>query len=151
MNNTILLVEDEPKTGEMLKRALEAKIEGISIVWTTDGDSALQEVEKGKFELIILDLKLPGINGEELLEKIRNTDPYVEVIVYTNYEESPVMLKLLNLEVQGYIKKGGDADLWDMVEKVKSRLTPLSEEDRAKLLESAPKEIFREYSSKVNI
>ena len=146
MKNTILLIEDEKKTGEMLKLALES--EGIEVIWAVDGKSALDKMEKGRFDLIILDLKLPEISGDEVLEGLRSIDPYVEVIVYTNYQEPPVMKKLINLGVEGYINKGADADLWGMVEKVKARLDPFSEEERERLLEAAPEGIFREREPK---
>lgn len=142
MKNTVLLVEDEKKTGEMLKRALES--EEIDVVWAVDGQSALDEMEKGRFDLIILDLKLPELSGDEVLEGIRKTDPYVEVIVYTNYQEPPVMKKLVNLGIEGYLNKGADADLWDMVDKVKAKLDPFSEEEIDALLEAAPDGIFQE-------
>jgi len=143
MNYTILLVEDEKKTGEMLKQALE--LESIEVIWAIDGQSALDEMERGKFDLIILDLKLPKISGDEVLEGIRSIDPYVEVIVYTNYQDPPVMKKLINLGVEGYINKGADADLWETVEEVKARLDPFSEEERDRLLASVPEGVFHGY------
>jgi len=91
MQNIVLLVEDEKKTGEMLKKALES--EDISVEWVSDGKSAVSKFQKGKFDLIILDLKLPEITGDEVLEAIRRIDPYVEVIVYTNYQDPLVMKK----------------------------------------------------------
>ncbi len=142
MENTILLVEDEEKTGEMLRQALES--EGIRVVWAIDGQVALDEMGKGRFDLIILDLKLPKLSGDEVLEGIRKIDPYVEVIVYTNYQEPPVMKKLVNLGIEGYLNKGADADLWDMVDKVKAKLDPFSEEEIEALFEAAPDGIFQE-------
>jgi DNA-binding response OmpR family regulator len=142
MKSSVLLVEDEEKTGEMLTKALQS--EDIDVVWKRDGKSALGEMGNGKFDLIILDLKLPEMSGDEVLEGIRRIDPYTEVIVYTNYQDPPVMKKLINLGVEGYVNKGADADLWKMVEKVKSRLDPFSEEERDDLLEAAPDGSFRE-------
>ncbi|RKZ54289.1 MAG: response regulator [Candidatus Parabeggiatoa sp. nov. 3] len=120
IKNTILLVEDEPKTGEMLKQALES--EGIEVIWAKEGKSALDKMEKGKFDIIILDIKLPEISGVEVLEGIRSVDRYVEVMVYSNYQEAAVMKKLINIGIDGYITKGADADLWHTVEQVKARL-----------------------------
>jgi DNA-binding response OmpR family regulator len=141
LKNTLLLVEDEKKTGEILKRALET--EDIVVTWALDGQSAIHSMEKGKFDLIILDLKLPGMSGDEVLEHIRNIDPYVDVIVYTNYQEPPVMKKLINLGIDRYINKGADADLWQTVEMVKERLRPLSEVERGRLLEATPEGMFK--------
>lgn len=145
MNNLVLLVEDEKKTGEMLKKALES--EKIDVIWVLDGKSALEAMEKGKFDIIVLDLKLPEISGEEVLEGIRKIDPYAEVIVYTNYQDPPVMKKLINLGVEGYINKGVDADLWGTVEIIKSRLDPFSSEKRDILIESTPEGMFNKVES----
>lgn len=141
MTNTILLVEDEVKTAEVLKQALES--EGINVEWVTDGQSALDLVRLGNFDLIILDLKLPGMTGDQALEKIRKIDPYIDVVVYTNYQDPPVMQKLMNLGVEGYISKGAAADLWDTVDRIKAMLDPFSEEERDQLLQSVPPDTFK--------
>ncbi len=136
MQDKVLLVEDEKKTGEMLKKALES--ENISVEWVLDGKAAISKIQRGRFDLIILDLKLPEITGDEVLEDIRRIDPYVEVIVYTNYQNPSVMKKLINLGVEGYINKGSDADLWETVEKIKARLDPFNEEEIQTLTDSLP-------------
>ncbi|MBN6715503.1 response regulator [Pseudomonas capsici] len=139
--NSLLLVEDENKTAEMLKQGLES--EGIEVTWVTNGKDAIDLIKPGIFDLIILDLKLPGMTGDQALEEIRKIDPYVDVVVYTNYQEPPVMQKLINLGVEGYISKGADADLWETVKIIKKMLDPLSEEDRDQLLSLVPSETFK--------
>ncbi len=145
MSNYVLLVEDEHKTGEMLKLALES--ESIVVDWAVDGGQALELVKKGKYDLIILDLKLPEISGEDVLKGIRKVDPYVEVIIYTNYQDPPVMKHLIELGIEGYISKGADADLWEVVEKVKSKLDPFSDNKIDEILESAPDDLFEKHKS----
>ena len=140
MENIVLLIEDEIKTGEMLKKALESV--PIKTDWATNGMDALKIMEKGKYDLIILDLKLPEMSGDEVLEELRKIDPYVEVIVYTNYQEPPVMKKLINLGVEGYLNKGPEADLWETVDAVKKKLDPFSEEEKDAILDSAPEDMF---------
>ena len=140
MSNLILLVEDERKTGETLKEALES--ENISVDWAQDGKVALRQIEKGKYDLVVLDLKLPEMSGEEVLRGIRKIDPYVEVIIYTNYEEPPVMKQLIDLGIDGYINKGAEADLWDIVDKVKAKLDPFTDEKINEILESTSEDVF---------
>lgn len=140
MTNSVLLVEDETKTAEMLIKGLES--EGIAVTCATTGKMAVDMMDKGRYDLIILDLKLPEMTGDEVLKCIRDVDPYVDVIVYTNYTEPPVMQKLINLGVQGYISKGAAADLWDTVDKVKSMLDPFSDDERKTLIRSLPKGMF---------
>jgi DNA-binding response OmpR family regulator len=142
MESKILLVEDEKKTGEMLIKAL--KLEDIEVEWSMDGNEALSKVEKGKYDLIILDLKLPGITGDDLLVGIRKKDPYVQVIIYTNYLEPPVMKKLINLGIDGYINKGAAADLWDTVKVIKSKLDPFSDDEIDKLINSTPDKFLKD-------
>lgn len=141
MNNKVLLIEDEIKTGGLLKQAL--KTENINVIWVKDGKSALNIFQKNEFDLIILDLKLPGMLGSEILEEIRKIDPYVEVIVYTNYTEPRDMKKLIHLGISEYINKGADADLWEMVKQVKNKLEPFSNVEREQLLTSIPSEMFQ--------
>lgn len=140
MSNLILLVEDEQKTGETLKEALES--ENIDVDWAQDGGDALKVVEKGKYDLVVLDLKLPGLSGEEVLRGVRKVDPYVEVIIYTNYEEPPVMKQLIELGIDGYINKGANANLWDIVEKVKAKLDPFTDDKINEILESTSEDVF---------
>ena len=139
IKNKVLLIEDEAKTAEMLKLALEG--ENIEVEWAASGEEGLKLTVKGKFDLIILDLKLPGIMGEKVLEEIRKIDPYVEVIIYTNYENPPVMRTLINLGVDGYIKKGADADLWETVSQIKRKLEPVSKDVFEELVDELSKDV----------
>ena len=127
MEAKILLVEDETKTGEMLVKALETKC--INVDWYTNGADALSTFEAGKYDLIVLDLKLPGMTGDEILEEIRKIDKYVATIIYSAYEETPVMKKLINLGVDKYIRKGPDADLWGTVAIIEQLLNPMNDDE----------------------
>lgn len=141
MNSRVLVVEDEPITGEMLRQALEK--ESIDVTLAPDGPTALRGMEPGKYDLVVLDLKLPGMSGDQVLEELRKSDPFVEVIVYTNYEEPPVMKNLYRLGVNDYIRKGADADLWKTVEAIKARLDPFSAEKGDQVLKAVPPGLLR--------
>jgi DNA-binding NarL/FixJ family response regulator len=137
MNYQILLVEDEPITGDALRQALTSETvdgQGIEVTLVLDGRAALEAMMPGKFDIVVLDLKLPNLTGDEVLGEMRKVDPYVDVIIYTNYQEPPVMKKLMNLGVAAYINKGAEADLWATVDIIKSRLAPVSETERQSLL-----------------
>lgn len=136
MNKIVLLIEDEEKTATMLKQALE--FENIPTEWVTNGADAIEKIQSGNIELVILDLKLPVKTGDEILADIREINPYVEVVVYTNYQDPPVMKKLMNLGVDGYINKGAEADLWETVVEIKKRLAPLDEVEIKKLINATP-------------
>lgn len=141
MKNHVLLVEDEEITGQMLKQALEK--EGIDVFLAADGPTALKDMEPGKYDLVVLDLKLPRMSGDQVLEELRKFDPFVEVIVYTNYEEPPVMKNLIRLGIEDYIHKGADADLWATVQKIKERLDPFNAGEREEILRAVPPDVFK--------
>ncbi len=141
MSSKVLLVEDEVKTAEMLKKGLES--EGIDVTWVVDGQAALDSILTSSYDLIVLDLKLPGMSGDQVLEGIRKSDPFIDVVIYTNYQDPPVMQKLINLGVDRYISKGSSADLWDTVDRIKAMLDPFSEEERERLLRAVPSEAFK--------
>lgn len=141
MKNHVMLVEDEKITGQMLKQALEK--EGIEVFLAADGPAALKDMEPGKYDLVVLDLKLPKMSGDQVLEELRKIDPFVEVIVYTNYEEPLVMKNLIRLGIEEYIHKGADADLWGTVRKIKERLDPFSSTEREQILQAVPPDVFK--------
>ncbi|OMF90910.1 response regulator [Paenibacillus sp. FSL R7-0273] len=142
MKYRVLLVEDEIKTGEMLKKALE--LQEITVDWVVDGTEAITVFNNNMYDLVVLDLKLPGLTGDQVLEEIRKKDQYTEVMVYTNYQDPPVMKKLINLGVDAYINKGADADLWDTVEQIKEKLEPFSKEKVEQILYALPTQIIKE-------
>ncbi len=72
MDNKILIVDDEPDIVNLVSYNL--KKEGFKVTAASDGEEALDKIRKGKFDLVVLDLMLPGIQGVELCRIIRN-DP----------------------------------------------------------------------------
>jgi phosphate regulon transcriptional regulator PhoB len=72
MNNKILIVDDEPDIVDLVSYNL--KKDGFRVTTASDGEQALHKVRKDKFDLVVLDLMLPGIQGVELCRIIRN-DP----------------------------------------------------------------------------
>lgn len=96
----ILVVEDEPSIQHMYKMKLE--LAGFEVETADNGKQGLEAAEKFKPTLILLDLKMPEMTGEEMLEKLRETDwgANIRVIVLTNIskDEAPKNLQLLNVE-----------------------------------------------------
>lgn len=137
----ILIIEDEEITGDLLKQALE--MENMAVTWKANGQDALNEMKQDRFDLIILDLKMPGMAGDEVLREIRKIDKYVYVAIFTNQQNPEQMIKLINLDVDAYISKGANTDLWEIVARVKEILRVLSDEERDTLFAYAPKDLFK--------
>lgn len=119
----VLIIEDELATARPVKEALE--IEGIQADIASNGIIGLELFRKKIYDLILLDLKLPELSGEELLSVIRKEDPFVTVIVYTNYSNFVDIKKLTNIGIDGYINKGAEADLNELIDMIKRKLAPL--------------------------
>lgn len=134
----VLIIEDEIATANPVKSALE--LEDISADIATNGNLGLEMFEKGDYDLILLDLKMPGLSGEEVLAKIRKQDPFVDVIIYTNYSDFADIKRLTNIGIEGYINKGPEADLEELVTVIKSKLSPLGTDEISSLVDKLPTE-----------
>jgi DNA-binding response OmpR family regulator len=128
----ILLVEDNKETADLVKMALEYEDMNVDVAF--DGQDGLEHFMKNEYDLILLDLEMPRMNGEELVIKIRNINPYVDIIVYTNYSQFADIKKLVNLGINGYINKGPGADLKELVNMIKSKLEPMDEDTMKTLI-----------------
>jgi DNA-binding response OmpR family regulator len=77
----MLLVEDEKKVSELVARALRAERYAVDVA--DDGTRGWELASSYDYDLVILDLMLPGIPGEELLRRIRNKDQQVPILILT--------------------------------------------------------------------
>ncbi|HHX73321.1 MAG TPA: response regulator transcription factor, partial [Firmicutes bacterium] len=78
---SILVVDDEEKITHVIRAYLEK--EGFAVETATDGIQALQLAQSREFSLIVLDLMLPGINGEEVTKRLRRAGNNVPIIMLT--------------------------------------------------------------------
>lgn len=132
----VLIVEDEIKTATPVKEALG--LEGITADIATNGEDGLAMFRKGEYDLVLLDLKMPGKSGEEVAREIRKDDPFVDIIIYTNYTDFADIKKLTNIGIDGYINKGPDADLTELIDAIKAKLAPLDDKTIIDLLKNLP-------------
>lgn len=98
----ILIVEDEPKIRNVLKAYLE--MEGWTVDYTPDGHEAVQKFDLAKHDLILLDLKILGLSGEEVCAKIREKSN-VPIIMVTSKDRENDTIRGLNLGADDYIVK----------------------------------------------
>ena len=83
MKYRLLVAEDEKNIREGLAKALE--MDGHEVAAAADGKEALERFGKGDIDLVISDLKMPGLSGEQLLEKIHADNPETPVIILTGH------------------------------------------------------------------
>lgn len=99
----ILLVEDEPKTAAYLRRGLSE--EGFIIDIAADGDEGLQAAKSFGFDLIVLDVMLPGRDGWEILREIRRAGQQTPVLMLTARDAVPDRVKGFELGADDYLVK----------------------------------------------
>jgi len=138
--NRVLIIEDELDTARSVREALA--INSVTADIAKDGEEGIRKFNAGDYDLVLLDLRMPKMDGEQVLAEIRKVDPFVDVIVYTNFKEFADIKKLANIGIQGYVNKGPDADLNEVLSLILEKLAPLSEDDIRMLINHTPKALF---------
>src|SRR4030043_768636 len=109
MEDRILILDDEEMICRMLSRRLIK--EGYSCVTAHSGREALTHFYKNAFSLIISDIKMPEMNGIELLKKVKAMHPKMIVIIVTAYPEIDMAIEAMRVGAYDFIIKPADLDL----------------------------------------
>jgi len=109
MPSKILLVDDEREFVQTLSERLLMRDMGSAV--TYDGESALDLVKEDEPDVMILDLKMPGIDGIEVLRRVKETQPGIEVIILTGHGSEADREKCMNLGAFAYLQKPVDINL----------------------------------------
>jgi len=99
----VLVVDDEPDAVELLTEFLRAK--GYEVITASDGEEALRKVKEDRPHLILLDVRMPKLNGMEVLRRVREIDREVGVIMVTAVNEEETGREALKLGAFDYITK----------------------------------------------
>ncbi|HPW67424.1 MAG TPA: response regulator transcription factor [Salinivirgaceae bacterium] len=106
---SIFLVEDDINFGTVLRSYLE--MQRFTVVWVSDGEKAIQEFPKHNFDLCILDVMLPNIDGFKLAKLIREKDKLVPFIFLTAKTMKEDVLEGFKLGADDYITKPFDSEV----------------------------------------
>jgi len=109
MEERILIVDDEEMICDMLSRRLTQ--EGFFCVTARNGKEALNHFYKDAFSLIISDIKMPEMDGIELLKKVKAIHPKMIVIIVTAYPEIDMAVEAMRVGAYDFIIKPADLDL----------------------------------------
>ncbi|MBI1912502.1 MAG: sigma-54-dependent Fis family transcriptional regulator [Deltaproteobacteria bacterium] len=123
MQGTILVVDDEKGQREILKAILES--EGYNVGTASGGQEALEAIQKNNFELVVTDLKMPGMDGHELLKQILREKPSVSVVMITAHGTIDSAVEAIRQGAFDYLTKPLDREKLLIVSKKaveKSRL-----------------------------
>jgi len=113
-----LIVEDEPRIASFVEMGLRS--EGFATAVARDGHTALEKGLSGEFDLVILDLGLPDIDGLEVLNELRKWDSSTTVIILTARDGPEVTVSALDAGADDYITKPFSFD--ELLARIRARL-----------------------------
>lgn len=110
LSTVVLLVDDEVPFVEAMERRLAKR--GMDVKTAFSGEEALQRLKELKnIDVIILDVKMPGMDGLETLKQIKKTHPLVEVIMLTGHATVETAIDGMKLGAYDYLMKPSDMDV----------------------------------------
>ncbi len=114
----ILLVDDEPVQRQILKDFLEER--GYKVVEAEDGHQAISIFKKQFIPLVLLDHRMPGMTGDEVLKELKKINPLVKVIMITAYGAIDTAVKVMKLGAFDFLEK--PVDLNELLKKIDKAL-----------------------------
>lgn len=99
----VLIVDDDPAICEYMETFLTR--DGFEVTTLKKPDTAADEVKNGAFHLVVLDLMMPGMDGTEVLRRIRKVDSDVAVVIFTGYPSLDSAVQSMKLDAVDYLQK----------------------------------------------
>lgn len=83
----VLVVDDDPVVGESFNRVLSGK--GYAVITASNGEEALAKLKAEQYDLVFTDLRMPGMDGLEVAERVKAKQPWTPVVIVTGYGSGP--------------------------------------------------------------
>ena len=119
MNQNILVVDDDAEVRKTLSSILFE--EGYSVETVENGKEAIRASEKSRFDVALIDIKLPDMEGTELLHRLKEKQPHMVKIIITGFPTLENAMKTVNEGADGIILKPFDIE--KLLEMIKKHLT----------------------------
>lgn len=119
MNQNILVVDDDAEARKILSSILFE--EGYSVETVANGKQAIRACEQARFDVALIDIKLPDMDGTELLHRLKEKQPHMVKIIVTGFPTLENAMKTVNEGANGYILK--PFDVQKLLEMIKKHLT----------------------------
>jgi len=127
MKIKVSIVEDDFGTRENLLKVLQSAPELTCLHGYPDGETALREISSAIPDVVLMDIRLPGMSGIECVAKLKEKLPKVDVLMLTTYEESDLIFESLRAGATGYLLKNmPPAELINAVVQSRAGGSPIS-------------------------
>lgn len=101
----VAIIEDHTAVRDMVSQLISTKDDWEIVTSTGDGRTAVQQCLETKPEFIILDVMLPGLNGTEILRRIKKQMPDTYVLVFSGYQDATLLREMVEAGAHGFIGK----------------------------------------------
>ncbi|HET9580236.1 MAG TPA: response regulator [Usitatibacter sp.] len=99
----ILVVDDDPVVGASINRVLSPK--GFAVISASDGQEALDRIAKEDYDVVYTDIKMPGMSGLEVARKVKQSRPWMPVVIITGYGSADNELEAREIGTAGFLRK----------------------------------------------
>jgi two-component system response regulator NreC len=106
----VVLVDDHMVLREGLKTLITAQADMAVVGEANEGEAALQQLETWRPDVVIMDISMPGVNGIQATEQIKQAHPEVKVLVLSVHDDTSYLRQMLTVGASGYILKHTAAD-----------------------------------------
>ena len=125
----VLIVDDEPDTLEIIRKLLQ--FEGFEVLTASSGEEGIQRVTEEHPEVVLMDINLPGINGNEALRRLKKIRPFPSVVMLTAYATVDNAIQALKEGASDFVKKPFENDhLIHIVHQSLEKYRTLKEKER---------------------
>ena len=128
----VLLVDDEVDFVEALSERLEAR--GLRVTVAVSGTEALERAREQRFDAVVMDLAMPGLDGIEALKVLREEHPEVQVVLLTGQGSVKKGVEAMKLGAMDFLEKPVDIDV--LMEKISEARTKKTEAEEQKTQET---------------
>jgi len=99
----VLVVDDDPVIARSFDRVLSGK--GYAVITARDGDEALRKLRDEKYDVVFTDIKMPGMSGLEVAERVKASQPWLPVVIVTGYGTDDNEARAEAAGVSGFLRK----------------------------------------------
>ena len=99
----VLVVDDDPVVGRSFDRVLSPK--GYAVITARDGREAMSKLSDEAYDLVFADIRMPGMNGLEVAERIKTSQPWLPVVIVTGYGTDDNEARARAAGVRGFLRK----------------------------------------------
>ncbi|MBI3068362.1 MAG: response regulator [Betaproteobacteria bacterium] len=103
LRKKVLVVDDDPVVGRSIDRVLSEK--GYAVSTAADGQEALNKLAEEHFDVVYTDIKMPGMDGIEVAERVKQRRPWIPVVIITGYGTAANKARAEAAGVPGFLRK----------------------------------------------